>query len=198
MEKYELSTPDELNSMLKDDIYIKDFWNRVTFDRMSKPKAWATTFRVDYPLTDSHTTKMYRWLKKPLVEDIGSKADRALSVDLMDNKLDILDRMYKIAMDKLEDEKGEKIPVSVKIQAETGKYWLESVKQDKSINLNIQGGSQVNIVQVLDEKLASLTQGATISPDGAVEMIEHNKGGQFAKTSDKSIKAIDAILVKDK
>ena len=168
MEKYELSTPDELNSMLKDDVYIKDFWNKVTFDRLSKPKAWASTFRVDYPLSDSHTTKMYRWLRKKNVADTGDKVDRALSTDLMDNKLDILDRMYNIAMDNLVDEKGEKIPVSVKIQAETGKYWLDSVKQDKTINLNMTGDSQVNIVQIVQDKLQSITSGATIQPNGQI------------------------------
>jgi len=165
MEVYELSTPEELNTMLKDEIYIKDFWNKVIFDRMSKPKAWCSTFRVDYPLTPNMTTKMYRWLKKDIVQELGNKSDRALSVDLMDNKLDILDRMYKIATDKLEDENGNKIPVSVKIQAETGKYWLDSIKQDKTINLNVGGDTQVNIVQLVQDKLTAITQGATIQPD---------------------------------
>lgn len=112
---------------------------------------------------------MYRWLRKKNVEDIGRKTDRALSTDLLDNKLDILDRMYMIAMDKLVDEKGNKIEVPVKIQAETGKSWLDAIKQDKTINLNLGDNQTINIVQIVQDKLSAITSGSTIRPDGIIE-----------------------------
>ncbi len=170
---FKLSTQDELNKKLKDDTYIKDFWNEVIFNKpkMSKPRAWSKVFGVDYPLSDSMTTKLYRWLRKPEVAKIGEKVNKGLEVDLLDNKIDILSRLHKIATDTLEDNYGEKINVPIKLQAETGKAWLDAIKQDKSININMGEGTQVNIVQLVQDKLSAITQGATIQPD--IKQVEY-------------------------
>lgn len=171
--EFKLSTPEQLNEKLKDDVYIKDFWNRVVFDGMTKPKAWSVTFGVDYPLEPTMQTKMYRWVKKDIVASIAKKINKGLEIDLLDNKMEILSRMHKIATDTLEDGKGNHIDVPLKIQAETGKSWLDAVKSDKSININMNDGQQINIIQVVQDKLNRITDGATIQPDYIEAQIEN-------------------------
>lgn len=166
---FQLSTPEELTIMLKDELYIKDFWDKIKFEDISKPKAFSEVFRVDYPLSNTHTTRLYRWLRKEKVEKIGKKVNEGLEINLLDHKLSILNRMHKIATDTLEDGKGEKINVPLKLQAETGKAWLDAIKQDKSIKIDMGDNTQINVVQIVQDNLRRITGGATISPAGSIE-----------------------------
>ncbi len=51
------------------------------------------------------------------------------------------------------------------------------------------GNSQVNIVQVVQDKLATITNGAIIQPSGQIEKSTY---------SSRADSAIDAIIMKDK
>ena len=183
------STQDELNTLLKDEDRIKEFCNYIVFDGLTKPKAWSKAFNVEMPLSANMQTKMYRWLKKDAVVKWMGKANKSLEVDWIDKKVDVLNRMHCIAMDNLVSPSGERIEVPLKLQASTGKDWLDAVKQDKTINLNVGDNNTVNIVQIVQDKLASITNGATINPDGI----------PYKETArDRADNAIDAIIMKDK
>lgn len=180
----------DLNTSLKDERKIQEFCNYVVFDGLSYAKAWIKTFEIEAEeLNNSMKTKMYRWVNKPMVQEWLKKANKSLEVDWMDKKVDILQRMYLIATDSLVKADGEKVDIPVKVQATTGKDWLDAVKSDKTINLNVDGGNTVNIVQVVQDKLSAITSGATINPDGMVKEIT---------ARDRADEAIDAIILKHK
>ena len=155
-DRFKVSTPEELNTMLKDEQFIKEFANYVIFEGMTNPQAWTKTFRVDSPMSDSHKTKMYRWLKKDQVQKWLTKANKSLEVDWIDKRVNALQHLYDIGTD------GEALPKD-KVAA-LDKFLTHLNKEENKIKLDI-GNAQVNIVQIVQDKLSQITDGSTIQPD---------------------------------
>jgi len=168
--RFTVSTDEELKEMLKDEKYIREYANYIILDGMAKREAYIKTFRMDTPLTKAHEVRMYRWFKKDVVAKWVQKANKSLEVDWIDKKVDVLNRMHHIAMDTLKDMDGNKIDVPLKLQATAGKDWLDAIKADKTINVNMGDNQTLNIVQIVQDKLESITSGSTIQPD--MPMIE--------------------------
>jgi len=162
MELYEISSPEELNKRLKDEQFIREFTNRVIFDGMSKPRAWCITFGVDYPLTPSQTTKMYRWLKKDEVHNWLERANNSLDVDWIDKRVNALYHLYSLGTDEDTQTKNR--------IAALDKFLTHLNKEESKIKLELGGSTQVNIIQVVQDSLSKITSGATIQPD--MPMIE--------------------------
>jgi len=163
--RFTVSTPEELAVMLKDEQYIREFCNYVVIDLMKQTDAWVKTFRIDTPMLPSMRTKMHRWIQKDVVKKWMTKANKSLEIDWIDKKVDILERMYLMATDELKDKDGDKIEVPLKLQASTGKDWLDAIKADKTIKVDMGENTQINIVQIVQDKLETITGGATIQPD---------------------------------
>ena len=94
--------------------------------------------------------------------------------------------MHRVATDELYTKDGEKVEIPIKVQMSTGKDWLDAVKADRTIKLDMGTNTQVNIVQVVQDKLNTITNGATINPDGL----------KAPETRSNADLAIDAILVR--
>lgn len=148
-----------LNNMMADEQYVKEFANYITFDGMSKPKAFCKVFGLDYPLTDSLTVKLYRWVKKDEVHEWLEKANSSLQVDWIDKRVNALQHLYNLGTD-------EDNPTKIQVEA-LDKFLAHLNKEENKIRLDL-GNSQVNIVQVVQDKLSSITSGATISPTGEI------------------------------
>jgi len=171
---------EELNIKLKDEKYIKEFSNYVIFEGMTKLEAWTTTFDVSLPITNSMQTKLYRWIKKDAVQKWLIKANKTLEVDWIDKRVNALQHLYSIGTDKDNSEKAQ-------IDA-LDRFLTHLNKEENKIKLDL-GNSQVNIVQIVQEKLATITNGAIIQPSGQI------KESTFASRADD---AIDAIILKGK
>ena len=163
--RFAVSTPEELKEMLSDENCIKEYANYIVLEHMNKREAWIKTFRPDTPMTGAMEARMYRWFNKDVVKKWITKANKSLEVDWIDKKVDILERMYKIATDTLTTLDGEKVEVSVKQQASTGKDWLDAVKADKTLKIDMGDNTTINIVQIMQDKLNLITDGSVIQPD---------------------------------
>ncbi len=94
------STLEELNIKLKDEKYIKEFSNYVIFEGMSKVEAWTKTFGVQMPISNNMQTKMYRWIKKDVVQKWLVKANKSLEVDWIDKRVNALQHLFDMGMNK--------------------------------------------------------------------------------------------------
>lgn len=176
----QISTPEELNINMKDDKYIKEFCNYVVFEGMDKTQAFVATFDVAKPLSDVMKTKMYRWIKKDAVQKWLKKSNKSLEVDWIDKRINALQHLYDIGTDKENSEKAQIDGLNV--------FLTHLNKEENKIRLDIGGSTQINIVQVVQDKLSMITNGSTVMPNGA---ISYDK-----KAND--INALDAIMSKTK
>lgn len=172
------STPDKLNTMLSDEKYIKEFSNYVIFDGLNKTEAWVKTFNVEYPLSPSMQTKMYRWIKKDTIQKWLEKANKSLEVDWIDKRVNALQHLYNIGM---ADEGKTNVDA-------LDKFLSHLNREENKIKLDIGNVGQINIVQIVQEKLNMITMGATINPNGQIENSNRTRADN----------AIDAILLRDK
>ena len=171
---------EELNIKLKDEKYIKEFSNYVIFEGMTKVEAWTTTFDVELPITNSMQTKMYRWVKKEAVQKWLVKANKTLEVDWIDKRVNALQHLYSLGIDK-------DAPPKAQIDA-LDRFLTHLNKEENKIKLDL-GNSQVNIVQIVQDKLATITNGAIINPSGQI------KESTYSSRADE---AMEAIILKGK
>lgn len=155
--------------------YIQEFISYWITDKMSKSDAYAKTFDCDKPLEQCQRTTLSRWIKKPEVEKWIKKADRSLQIDWLDKRVSGLEMLHNIGMDENEETKD-------RISA-MDKFLNRLDKEQNRLQVDLNGGTQVNIVQVVQDKLSQITGGATISPDGEYK---------------KDVKAITADIIMDK
>lgn len=168
----------KLSSMLKDEAYIKEFCNYVIFEGMSKNQAWIKTFGISIEMNNNLITKMYRWVKKKEVQDWLGKANKSLEVDWIDKRVNALGHLYNIGMSG-EDKRN--------IDA-LDRFLSHLNREENKIRLDINGATQVNIVQIVQDKLSMIVNGATISPNGSILNTPQSRADN----------AIDAILLRDK
>ncbi len=171
------STLDELNIMLKEDDRIKEFSNYVIFDGMNKTEAWVKTFNVKHPLSPSMQTKMYRWIKREPVQKWLVKANKSLEVDWIDKRVNALQHLYAIGM---ADESKTNVDA-------LDKFLSHLNREENKIKIDMGNAGQINIVQIVQDKLNTITAGATINPSGQIENAY----------KDRADNAIDAIIMKD-
>ncbi len=174
----DISTLDELNIKLSDEKYIKEFCNYVIFDGLNKTEAWIKTFNVQTPLTPSLQTKLYRWIKREPVQKWLEKANKSLEVDWIDKRVNALQHLYNIGM---ADEGKTNVDA-------LDKFLSHLNREENKIKLDIGNVGQINIVQIVQDKLNMITMGATINPNGQIDNSSRARADN----------AIDAILLKDK
>jgi len=179
-EEVTYSTPDELTLMLREDRYIKEFCNYLHFEELSKVDAYCKTFRMKKPLGQSQQVRMYRWVKKKAVQEWLQKSIKSLEVDWIDKRVNALQHLYGLGTNA---ENSEKTQIDA-----LDKFLSHLNREENKIRLDMNGSTQVNIVQIVQDKLATITRGATIQPD----LLSSGKEPTLAD------KAIDAILVKEK
>lgn len=162
---YPVICMDTLNNKLKEERYIQEFANYVTFDGLNKKDAWMQTFDVHPDLmNDSMQTKMYRWVKKDVVQKWLKKSVSSLEVDWIDKRVNALNHLYNIGTDVETSDK-------MKIDA-LDKFLGHLNREEKKLSIDMNGATQVNIVQVVQDKLQQITQGAMIQPNGSIGYVD--------------------------
>lgn len=157
-------TPEEITEMLKDENKIKEYANYVIFDLKSKREAWIETFNPDIPMSRAIEAKMYRWFQKPEVHKWMEKLNKSLEIDWIDKRVDSLQHLYKLGTNS---ENSEKTQIDA-----LDKFLTHLNKVENKITVDHQGLNQVNIIQIVQDKLSMITSGATIQPDYIEAQIE--------------------------
>ena len=178
MEVSKYTNPDELNGLLKDENKMKEYANYVILELKTKREAWIETFKPEVPMSRAVEAKMYRWFQNKNVVALMTKLNKSLEVDWIDKRVNSLQHLYKLGTNEDSSEKSQ-------IDA-LDKFLTHLNKVENKITLEHVGNQQVSIVQILQDKLATITNGATINPDGI--QAPHNMTNADL--------AIDAILVK--
>ena len=136
--------------------YIQEFIFRWITEKKSKSEAYALTFDCDQPLEQCQRTTLSRWMRKEEVQKWIKKADKALQIDWLDKRANGLEMLYNIGMNEDENTRN---------RIDAMDKFLNRLDKDQNKLMVDFGGSQVNIVQIVQDKLAAITQGATIQPD---------------------------------
>ena len=158
--------------------YIQEFITYWITEKKSKSEAYALTFECDQPLEQCQRTTLSRWFKKDEVQKWVKKADKALQIDWLDKRVNALGAMYEMGMNEEE---------STKVRADVLDKFLNRLDKDQNrLQVDFNGTGTVNRVQIVQDKLNTITRGATLNPDG-VQAIENKTNAD---------NAIDAILVK--
>jgi len=137
--------------------YIQEFITYWITEKMSKSDAYAKTFECDSPLEQCQRTTLNRWMKKDVVQKWIKKADKALQIDWLDKRVSGLEMLHNIGMDENEATKN-------RIDA-MDKFLNRLDKEQNRLQVDFGDNTQVNIVQIVSDKLQSITSGSTIQPD---------------------------------
>lgn len=160
--RYDPENPDKyrhwrLTEMMFDEAHIKEFVNYIVFDGLTKKAAFHETFREfidDEGMTDSLTVKAYNWVKTERVQRWMEKANKSLEIDWLDKRVTALNDLFEIGINA--ESNKEKISAYDTFLKHLG-------KEEKNM-INIMGDGKVNIIQVVQDKLESLTS-TSIQPD---------------------------------
>ena len=144
--------------------YIQEFISYWITEKKSKSEAYALTFDCDQPLEQCQRTTLSRWLQKDEVKRWIKKADKSLQIDWLDKRVSGLQMLHDIGMD--DNEKTQD-----RINA-MDKFLNRLDKEQSRLQIDFGEGSQINIIQVVQDKLEKITNGATIMPDYIDAQIE--------------------------
>lgn len=167
MKKQEYTPIEDLKPMLNDEKYVKEYVNYITFDGMDKKDAFCETFNVDNNMTQVMRNRMNRWVKREDVQKWLSKANRSLETDWIDKRVNAMNHLYNLGTNPESTDR-------IKIDA-LDKFLAHLNREESRIRLDIGENTQVNIVNVIQNKLNALTREATINPAGAITYKGHHE-----------------------
>ena len=174
------STPEAITEELKDDDKTKEYANYVILEGKSKRESWIMTFNPELPMPRAIEAKMYRWFQKDSVKKLMTKLNKSLEVDWIDKRVNALQHLFDIGTNSESSEKSQIDGLD--------KFLTHLNKVENKIVLETQGSNQINIIQVVQDRLATIVGGSTITPDGMIAKA----------TGSNADNAIDAILVGNK
>lgn len=146
--------------------YIQEFISYWITDKMSKSDAYAKTFECDKPLEQCQRTTLSRWFKKDEVQKWVRKADKSLQIDWLDKRVSGLEMLHNIGMNEEENTRD-------RISA-MDKFLDKLDKEQNRLQVDLSGSTgQINIIQVVQDKLSQITSGSTIQPDYIEAQIEN-------------------------